>query len=285
MKHAEATPERERRAPIVLRVGYRNAGQFLVSYCTNLSRGGVFVRTPTPLTPGTTVRLDLKIPGRDSLTAVMATVRWVRERANRFGPPGMGLAFDNLEHSLGFAIDGLVAEAQPLRIDLVGPNALGSRHLGALVQSLLNCKVHHRELRRHVARRCATADLVIVDLQPQNAEALSLLESLATSVDAPPVMALCASSEQELAQTASEHARVVSTPVDRGEFQRSILETLSQVTWIREKRATPTAAPSADEDIAAKLGVDADSESNANRPPAESDKTHKPRAGEHDENS
>jgi lipoprotein-anchoring transpeptidase ErfK/SrfK len=41
------------RVGMVLEVRYRNAGQFLVSYCTNLSRGGLFVSTREPETIGT----------------------------------------------------------------------------------------------------------------------------------------------------------------------------------------------------------------------------------------
>ena len=70
---------RDRRASLVLPLEYRNAGHLLVSYCTNLSRGGLFLPTPEPLPVGATVTLVLRVPNRDrpvTLEAKLALDLW-----------------------------------------------------------------------------------------------------------------------------------------------------------------------------------------------------------------
>jgi uncharacterized protein (TIGR02266 family) len=59
----------------------------------NLSEGGLFLRTSTPLTEGSkaTVRF-----GQDSAIEAVATVVWCRGDGDS-GPPGMGLRFEVIE--------------------------------------------------------------------------------------------------------------------------------------------------------------------------------------------
>ena len=47
------------RVPVALELEYRSAGAFLVAYTTNLSKGGIFVDTSTPLPIGTVVATKL----------------------------------------------------------------------------------------------------------------------------------------------------------------------------------------------------------------------------------
>ena len=80
---------RDRRASLVLPLEYRNAGHLLVSYCTNLSRGGLFLPTPEPLPVGATVTLVLRVPNRDRPVTLEAKVRWIRDSDSTRGPAGM----------------------------------------------------------------------------------------------------------------------------------------------------------------------------------------------------
>lgn len=63
----------------------------------NLSEGGLFLRTSTPMERGarTTVRFGR---GDSSEIEVHATVVWARSDSES-GPPGMGLEFDPLDDS------------------------------------------------------------------------------------------------------------------------------------------------------------------------------------------
>jgi uncharacterized protein (TIGR02266 family) len=61
----------------------------------NLSEGGLFLRTSTPLARGSRTRLSLRQGESQELRAT-ATVVWTREEDEE-GPAGMGLVFDELD--------------------------------------------------------------------------------------------------------------------------------------------------------------------------------------------
>lgn len=73
----------------------------------NISEGGLFLRTSTPLARGARARLGIEIPGEPELRAE-ATVVWAR-----VGPgdtqPGMGLRFDAVDEALKARLAKLVA--------------------------------------------------------------------------------------------------------------------------------------------------------------------------------
>ncbi len=58
----------------------------------NLSEGGLFLRTSTPLPQGSTARIRFGEPGIEA----MATVMWARA-SDGGGPPGMGLRFQDVD--------------------------------------------------------------------------------------------------------------------------------------------------------------------------------------------
>jgi uncharacterized protein (TIGR02266 family) len=237
MNSAQRNQLRPRRSPTFLRLRYRKAEQFLVSYCTNISRGGMFVKTNQPLEPGTRLEASLDIPGIPTPTVLHAEVRWVRPQGDSFGPAGMGLGFEGIDDSLGEAIDHIVELARPLAIDIVGPNDLGSRHLAALVQALVACKVRHHELRASTASRVQNGDLVIVDLDAYGERALALLELLHQSNPGHSMLALATTKDRDLHQRASSFARVVGTPVDPNDFQSRVLEALCDVQVVPSEDA------------------------------------------------
>src|SRR5687768_7700010 len=104
------TPERRNlRVPIALEVSYRTAGAFLVSYSVNLSKGGIFIETATPLPVGERVSLKFEVPGAGVLD-VDGVVAWVRT-ANQDGmPDGMGVQFEALDGRYGAVIDEMVRD-------------------------------------------------------------------------------------------------------------------------------------------------------------------------------
>ena len=68
----------------------------LYARIANLSEGGLFLQTSTPLAQGvrTTVRLG---GGMSPELHARATVVWNRQQRNEKRPPGMGLRFEPLE--------------------------------------------------------------------------------------------------------------------------------------------------------------------------------------------
>ena len=83
--------------------------------CANVSRGGAFVRTEEPLTPGRRILLELNLPNGDSLEAI-GRIAWTkrvvgpRERDTDAGVGieflgGAAEQFDALEQFIGKNLD------------------------------------------------------------------------------------------------------------------------------------------------------------------------------------
>lgn len=100
---------RQRRAMAEIRVEYRTVGSFISDYVTNISRGGVFVRTEQPLRIGTRVRLVFSLPGMPFPFDLTGEVRWIQERASREHPErGMGIAFEHIDERIQKRIQAFV---------------------------------------------------------------------------------------------------------------------------------------------------------------------------------
>ena len=226
-------PRREdRRAGYVVQVKYRNAGHLLVHYCTNLSRGGVFVSCEDPLPPGSSVALELQLPGRDQPVVVSAQVRWTRAEANADGPPGMGLSFEHIERLLGDYIDELVTDFTPLQVAIVGEAPQIADRIAALARSLVTCETNDYAPSVD-ANQLRNADVVIVDLDAGTDRGLQLLATLERMSSPPPALALVASHATGTRERiAREHAgtAIVDTPVDGDQLQSALLHALSSIT-------------------------------------------------------
>jgi uncharacterized protein (TIGR02266 family) len=184
---------RSARAGVVLQLEYRSASHLLVSYCTNLSRGGLFVPSTEPLAPGSRLGLTLSIPGDERSIDLQAEVRWVRQFDAAEGPAGMGLAFDGIDEVIGDRIDDLVKQFVPLRVDLVGQHQQVLTSVAAMIRALVSCETltHTYEARPSAATELAYADLVVVEVGNDAEPALGLLRSLAALPYPPPRLALC----------------------------------------------------------------------------------------------
>ncbi len=214
---------------MVLPLEYRNAGHLLVSYCTNLSRGGMFLPTPEPLARGETLTLSLRIPGRERPVSIDAIVRWTRSTDAPSGPAGMGVAFNDVDGLLGDTIDTIVARFTPLRVELVGARPAAWHHVAALTRSLLTCETREHRLAPDLGPILRDADLVIVDLERYPERGIEVLEQLGALDRPPPRIALCPGRDESLRPKAAALARVVPTPVDNRELRQQVLEAVSAV--------------------------------------------------------
>jgi uncharacterized protein (TIGR02266 family) len=81
-------------------------------YCANLSRGGVFIRTADPLSPGRRVLVEIHTPEGESIEAI-GRVAWSKTVLATSGDPedsGVGVEF------LGSSADQLTVLANYLEI-------------------------------------------------------------------------------------------------------------------------------------------------------------------------
>lgn len=231
----EPTPDHaaRRRAPrasVVLQLAYRSASHLLVSYCTNLSRGGLFVPSSEPLPPGTRLSLSLTVPGDDEPIELHAEVRWVRQFDALEGPAGMGLAFEDIDELLGDRVDSIVARFVPLRVALVGDHAATLGHVGSIVRTLVTCTTEERSVAAAIAavEDVATCDLLVVEIGPDAEQGLTLLRQLAARASGPPRVALC-DTRGDVRARCIPLARIVGTPIDPGELREAVLESVAQV--------------------------------------------------------
>jgi uncharacterized protein (TIGR02266 family) len=83
-------------------VAYRFGNTIAAALTLNISRGGVAIRTTSPLEAGARVRVRLRLPGGKRDMDVEARVAWSDRRV------GMGLQFDRVEATDQQAIDHFV---------------------------------------------------------------------------------------------------------------------------------------------------------------------------------
>ncbi len=83
----------------------------LYARIANLSEGGLFLQTNTPLAQGRRTLLKL---GGGSVREVMAeaTVVWQRPQREERGPPGMGLRFEGLDAGARALLQRIISEEQ-----------------------------------------------------------------------------------------------------------------------------------------------------------------------------
>ncbi|AGC45512.1 hypothetical protein MYSTI_04214 [Myxococcus stipitatus DSM 14675] len=84
------------RVPTLLRCWCEADNVTLYARIANLSEGGLFLRTSTPLARGAKAVLRLT-PGDHPEVQAEATVVWLRDAEDKSYPPGMGLQFEELD--------------------------------------------------------------------------------------------------------------------------------------------------------------------------------------------
>lgn len=70
----------------------------------NISRGGIFIHTKTPLRPGTDIQLHIRITtpfGEEQTIEAEAKVMWATETASE---PGMGVSFTKIDRHSQYAM-------------------------------------------------------------------------------------------------------------------------------------------------------------------------------------
>lgn len=86
----------EPRAPIELRVDYKKVNTFFADYTKNISKGGTFIKTASPLPVGTRFLFRLGIPGFAEAVELDGEVTWILDTAaaqEQKTEPGMGIRF------------------------------------------------------------------------------------------------------------------------------------------------------------------------------------------------
>src|SRR5262249_26091888 len=134
------TDRRQPRFPISIQVSYRTTGSFLLAYSLNLSKGGIFIETASPLPVGEHLTLQFEVPGAGPLE-VEAIVVWLRTASMDGLPDGMGLSFENLDERYGGLIDEVVRNFVGLTVLVVAASPDRLSLLGRYVRSIISCEI------------------------------------------------------------------------------------------------------------------------------------------------
>ena len=110
---------RDPRAPIELRVDYKRLNSFFADYTRNISRGGTFIRTNTPLPIGTEFLFQLGVPSLAEPLGLRGKVQWIisEEQTEDGQEPGMGIGFIFASESQRHRVHHLV---EKLMVDNLG---------------------------------------------------------------------------------------------------------------------------------------------------------------------
>ena len=106
---------KDKRAKVVsLNVRYKSAtvDEFIENHSHDVSKGGLFVKTPTPFPPGTLLKFEIRLAGDKSVISGVGRVVWKREptQAGTEKPAGMGVKFIKIDDSSRAVIDRLIAQ-------------------------------------------------------------------------------------------------------------------------------------------------------------------------------
>ncbi len=87
------------RSPLMLKVRYKRANDFLADYTENISKGGLFIATEESFELGSMVEFEVSFPGLLDPIAIKGEVKWCRQSPDGEERPGIGVQF--LPESLG----------------------------------------------------------------------------------------------------------------------------------------------------------------------------------------
>ena len=94
----EFTTRKEKRVPKVLSLVFKDRQSFIRAYTGDISSGGLFIKTETPLSVGHQFLLKLQLPGVPNPMQIKCEVVWGRKRESSEPnkPPGMGIKFSDM---------------------------------------------------------------------------------------------------------------------------------------------------------------------------------------------
>jgi uncharacterized protein (TIGR02266 family) len=228
---------RQPRLPISLEVAYRTAGAFLVSYSINLSKGGIFIETQTPLEVGEHVSLSLNVPGVGPLE-VQGVVAWVRTGTIDGLPDGMGIQFDALDAKYGDVIDEMVRGFVGLTVLVVAASPDRLALIGRYVRSIIACDIVEAT-NASVAEVALEQgpDLVVADLDLQPEMGLRCIRAAkaraAQQAHPTPVILLAGDHRVRNAGKSAGADEALATPPSYHELQAAVIRMLSRPAAVR----------------------------------------------------
>ena len=111
---AQETRKDPRAKVLTMTVRYKSAtiDEFIEHHSYDVSRGGIFIKTPSPFLPGTLLKFEIRIADDKPMLQGVGRVVWKRDATAAAAPDkpaGMGVKFIKVDEASRSLIDRLVA--------------------------------------------------------------------------------------------------------------------------------------------------------------------------------
>lgn len=123
-----ADTRREKRAPVSLKVRFKSAtvDEFIEQYSVDISVGGLFIKTKSPMPIGTLLKFEFQLKDESRLIHGVGRVVWKRDENEAKGsdvPAGMGIKFIKMDADSRATVDRIVAQRADVQssFDMVAP--------------------------------------------------------------------------------------------------------------------------------------------------------------------
>jgi len=113
---AQDTRKDPRAKVLSMTVRYKSAtvDEFIEHHAQDVSRGGIFIKTPSPFPPGTLLKFEIRLQDEQAVIAGVGRVVWKRESAQATDstPSGMGVKFIKIDDKSKALISRIVEQNQ-----------------------------------------------------------------------------------------------------------------------------------------------------------------------------
>ena len=109
-----ADTRKDKRAPVSLKVRFKSAtvDQFIEQYSMDISRGGLFIKSKSPMPVGTLLKFEFQLKDESRLIQGVGRVVWMRmaeQSSEPDRPPGMGVKFIKMDPQSRAIVERIVA--------------------------------------------------------------------------------------------------------------------------------------------------------------------------------
>ena len=105
---------KDKRAPLSLKVRFKSAtvDEFIEQYATDISRGGIYIKSKQPMPIGTLLKFEFQLKDESKLIQGVGRVVWKREAgegATDANPSGMGIKFIKMDPESKALVEQIVS--------------------------------------------------------------------------------------------------------------------------------------------------------------------------------
>ncbi|MBK8171553.1 MAG: TIGR02266 family protein [Sandaracinaceae bacterium] len=123
-----ADTRKEKRAPVSLKVRFKSAtvDEFIEQYSVDISTGGLFIKTKSPMPIGTLLKFEFQLKDESRLIHGVGRVVWKRDETQAKGsdiPAGMGIKFIKMDPESRALVDKIISQRGDVQssFDMVAP--------------------------------------------------------------------------------------------------------------------------------------------------------------------